>query len=70
MVFQEIENNLGSHLVRDSLTKIKALIGKPDRSAMDSQRVAEVFGGLERFATDIPREEFRMLAAGEKRHKL
>jgi peroxisomal 3,2-trans-enoyl-CoA isomerase len=70
LVFQEIEERLGSHLVSDSLTKIKALIRKPDRDVMDAQGVAEVFGGLERFAAGIPQEQFRRLASGEKRHKL
>ena len=32
--------------------------------------MAEVFGGLERFAPGIPQEKFRKLASGEKRHKL
>lgn len=70
LVFQEIEERLGSHLVSDSLTKIKALIRKPDRDLMDAQGVAEVFGGLDRFAAGIPQEQFRKLASGEKRHKL
>ena len=70
LVFQEIEEQLGSHLVSDSLTKIKALIRKPDRDLMDAQGVAEVFGGLDRFASGIPQEQFRKLASGEKRHKL
>jgi peroxisomal 3,2-trans-enoyl-CoA isomerase len=70
LVFQEIEDRLGSHLVSDSLTKIKALIRKPDRDVMDAQGVAEVFGGLERFMSGIPQEQFRRLATGEKRHKL
>jgi peroxisomal 3,2-trans-enoyl-CoA isomerase len=70
LVFQEIEERLGSHLVSDSLTKIKALIRKPDRDVMDAQGVAEVFGGLDRFMAGIPQEQFRKLASGEKRHKL
>ncbi|RDW89134.1 ClpP [Coleophoma cylindrospora] len=70
LVFEEIENRLGSHLIGDSLTKIKALIRKPDRDVLDAQGVAEVFGGLERFSAGIPQEEFRKIASGEKRHKL
>jgi peroxisomal 3,2-trans-enoyl-CoA isomerase len=70
LVFKEIDERLGAHLVNDSLLKIKALIRKPDRDVMDAQGVAEVFGGLERFAAGIPQEEFRKLASGEKRHKL
>jgi peroxisomal 3,2-trans-enoyl-CoA isomerase len=70
LVFEEIEERLGSHLVSDSLTKIKALIRKPDRDVMDAQGVAEVFGGLDRFVSGIPQEQFMKLASGEKRHKL
>jgi len=70
LVFEEIENRLGDHLIGDSLTKIKALIRKPDRDILDAQGVAEVFGGLERFKAGIPQEEFRKIATGEKRHKL
>lgn len=70
LVFEEIENRLGDHLIGDSLTKIKALIRKPERDILDAQGVAEVFGGLERFKAGIPQEEFRKIASGEKRHKL
>lgn len=70
LVFEELENRLGTHLIGTSLTKIKALIRKPDREALDAQGVAEVFGGLERFMAGIPQEEFRKIASGEKRHKL
>ncbi|CAG8971349.1 hypothetical protein HYALB_00005968 [Hymenoscyphus albidus] len=70
LVFEEIENRLGDHLNGESLIKIKALIRKPEREIMDAQGVAEVFGGLERFASGVPQEEFRKLASGEKRHKL
>lgn len=70
LVFQEIEDRLGEHLVSDSLTKIKALIRKPDRAVLDAQGVAEVFGGLERFNKGIPQEQFKKIASGEKRHKL
>ncbi|KAL5351728.1 dodecenoyl-CoA isomerase [Pseudogymnoascus australis] len=69
-VLAEIEDSLGDHLVGSSLTKIKALIQKPMREKLDAQGVAEVFGGLERFASGIPQAEFRKLASGEKRHKL
>ncbi|KAH8821471.1 ClpP/crotonase-like domain-containing protein [Xylogone sp. PMI_703] len=70
LVFEEIENRLGSHLIGDSLTKIKGLIRKPERDILDAQTVAEVFTGLDRFIAGIPQEEFRKIAAGEKRHKL
>ncbi len=70
LVFEEIDNRLGAHLIGDSLLKIKALIRKPERDLLDAQGVAEVFGGLERFASGIPQEEFRKIASGEKRHKL
>jgi peroxisomal 3,2-trans-enoyl-CoA isomerase len=70
LVLEEIENRLGEHLIGSSLTKIKALIQKPMTEKLDAQGVAEVFGGLERFAAGIPQEEFRKVASGEKRHKL
>jgi peroxisomal 3,2-trans-enoyl-CoA isomerase len=70
LVFEEIDNTLGEHLIGDSLIGIKALIRKPEREMLDAQNVAEVFGGLERFASGVPQEEFRKIAAGEKRHKL
>lgn len=70
LVFEEIENRLGIHLIGSSLIKIKELIRKPDRDVMDAQGVAEVFGGFERFMSGIPQEEFRKIASGEKRHKL
>ena len=69
-VLKEVEDRLGDHLNDDSLLKVKALIRKPEREFMDQQNVAEVFGGLERFAAGVPQEEFRKLASGEKRHKL
>lgn len=70
LVFEEIESRLGAHLNGESLIKIKALIRKPERDVMDAQGVAEVFGGLERFTSGVPQEEFRKIASGEKRHKL
>jgi len=70
LVFREVEERLGDHLNSDSLVKIKALIRKPERAAIDAQGVAEVLGGLERFRAGIPQEEFRKIASGEKRHKL
>lgn len=69
-VMKEIEDRLGDHLNRDSLLKVKALIRKPEREIMDQQNLAEVFGGLDRFAAGVPQEEFRRIASGEKRHKL
>ncbi len=70
LVFEEIEERLGEHLIGDSLTKIKALIRKPERDLLDAQGVAEVFGGLERFSQGIPQGEFAKIASGQKRHKL
>lgn len=70
LVEREIEERLGDHLNGSSLLEIKALIRKPERDLLDTQGVAEVFGGLERFAKGIPQEEFRKIASGEKRHKL
>lgn len=69
-VLKEVEDRLGDHLNSDSLLKVKALIRKPEREIMDQQNLAEVFGGLERFAAGVPQEEFRKIASGEKRHKL
>jgi len=70
LVFNEIDERLGPHLVGDSLTGIKALIRRPEREMMDAQTVHEVLGGLERFMSGVPQEEFRKIASGEKRHKL
>ncbi len=69
-VLREVNDRLGDHLNVDSLIQVKALIRKPERDVLDAQNVAEVFGGLERFAQGVPQEEFRKLASGEKRHKL
>lgn len=69
-VLHEVDERLGTHLNQDSLLKIKALIRKPERDINDSQLVAEVIGGLERFTAGIPQEEFRKIASGEKKHKL
>lgn len=70
MVLKEVDDRLGDHLVSDSLTKIKALIRKPEREIMDAQGVAEVFGGLERFVSGVPQGEFAKIASGAKKHKL
>lgn len=70
LVLKEVEDRLGTHLNSDSLLKVKALIRKPERKVLDAQSVAEVFGGLERFAAGVPQEEFRKIASGEKKHKL
>ena len=70
LVLKEVDERLGDHLVPDSMTKIKALIRKPDRESLDAQGVAEVFGGLERFMSGVPQEQFRQIASGEKKHKL
>ncbi|KAF1353254.1 enoyl-CoA hydratase/isomerase [Delphinella strobiligena] len=70
LVLEEVDERLGAHLNQESLVRIKALIRRPERDLMDAQGVHEVFGGLERFVRGIPQEEFRKLAAGEKKHKL
>ena len=70
LVMNEVEERFGPHLNNESLIRIKALIRKPERDAMDGQGALEVFGGLERFAAGIPQEEFRKVASGEKKHKL
>lgn len=69
-VLAEVEDRMGDHLNSDSMVKVKALIREPDRKTLDAQGVAEVFGGLERFMSGIPQEEFRKIASGEKKHKL
>lgn len=69
-VLAEVEERLGAHLNQESLVRIKALIRRPERDILDAQGVHEVFGGLERFVKGIPQEEFRKIAAGEKKHKL
>lgn len=69
-VLDEVDERLGTHLVQDSLLKTKALIRRPDREMYDAQGVHEVMGGLERFMSGIPQEEFRKIASGQKKHKL
>ena len=69
-VLEEVRERLGDHLNSESLIRVKAIIRKPEREMMDGQTVAEVMGGLERFAEGVPQEEFRKIASGEKRHKL
>lgn len=70
LVLEEVHERLGPHLIGDSMLKIKALIQKPERDILDAQGVVEVFGGLERFMSGIPQQEFKKLASGEKKHKL
>lgn len=65
-----VDERLGDHLNSESLVRIKALIQKPDRDALDKQGVEEVWGGLQRFLKGVPQEEFRKVASGEKKHKL
>lgn len=69
-VMKEVHERFGSHLNSESLLRVKELIRKPERQTLDMQNVAEVLGGLERFAAEVPQEEFRKIASGEKRHKL
>jgi peroxisomal 3,2-trans-enoyl-CoA isomerase len=40
LVLKEVDNRLGGHLVSDSMTKIKALIRKPENDIMDAQGVS------------------------------
>jgi len=70
LVLEEVQERLGPHLIGDSMLKIKALIQKPERDILDAQGVVEVFGGLERFMSGIPQQEFKKLASREKKHKL
>jgi len=70
LVLHEVDERLGPHLVPDSLTKMKALIRKPFKETIDAQGVAEVYGAVDVFSKGIPQEEFRKIAAKEKRHKL
>jgi peroxisomal 3,2-trans-enoyl-CoA isomerase len=69
-VLKEVNDRLGDHLNNSSMIQVKALIQGPNRKALDAQGVSEVFGGLERFMSGIPQEEFRKVASGEKKHKL
>lgn len=69
-VLSEVDDRMGEHLNPDSLVKIKALIRKPYKEVIDAQGVAEVYGGVEVFASGIPQEEFRKIASGQKKHKL
>ena len=70
LVLGEVEDRLGPHLVPESMTKIKALIRRPYRQAIDAQGITEVYGGLDVFMKGVPQEEFRKIANKEKRHKL
>ncbi|KAF2861166.1 ClpP/crotonase [Piedraia hortae CBS 480.64] len=71
LVLNEIDDRLtGGHLVDDSLTKIKELVQRQERESLDRQGVYEVFGGLERFLSGIPQQEFQKVASGAKKHKL
>jgi len=69
-VLKEIDERLGSHLNPDSMMKVKALIRAPYKEKLDAQGVLEAFGGMERFMSGIPQEEFKKIASGQKKHKL
>lgn len=69
-VLAEIDDKLGTHLNHYSLLKIKDMIRKPSRAALDQAGVNEVIGGLDVFMKGVPQKEFQRLASGEKRHKL
>jgi peroxisomal 3,2-trans-enoyl-CoA isomerase len=70
LVLKEVDDRLGKHLIPESLLGIKKLIRRPERELLDAQGVAEVFGGLDRFVSGVPQEQFRKIASGEKKHKL
>ncbi|KAI9838211.1 MAG: hypothetical protein M1837_002526 [Sclerophora amabilis] len=78
-VLKEVRENLVSdssasgdeeRLNGESLLRIKDLIRKPEREALESVNVAEVMSGLEMFAKGAPQREFMRLQSGQKRHKL
>lgn len=69
-VMKEIDERFGHHLNKESMLQIKALIRAPDRRTLDVQNAAEVLGGLERFASGVPQQEFARIASGAKKHKL
>ncbi|KAL8830541.1 MAG: hypothetical protein Q9170_005693 [Blastenia crenularia] len=69
-VLKEINERLGDHLNSDSLIQVKAMIRKPDRARIDAMTVTEVMGGLERFLSGVPQQEFMKIASGQKKHKL
>ena len=69
-VLEEVENRLGSHLVADSMTRIKAQIHRQEIDELDAQSVVESLGGVDRFKNGIPQKEFMKVATGQKRHKL
>jgi peroxisomal 3,2-trans-enoyl-CoA isomerase len=43
-VLKEVDDRLGPHLVPESMTKIKALIRRPNKELIDAQGVTEVYG--------------------------
>jgi len=72
-ILKEVEERLtGGHLVDGSLLGIKKLIRSVGGGNDELDRVAveEVMGGMAKFVNGVPQEEFRKIAAGEKRHKL
>ncbi|KAJ5107746.1 hypothetical protein N7456_004421 [Penicillium angulare] len=69
-VLAEVEDRLGTHLNQTSLLKIKELVRRPGREALDRQNGVEAFMGLERFMSGDPQKEFQRLASGQKKHKL
>lgn len=69
-VLNEVEDRLGGHLNQESLVKIKELIRRPYNEILEAQGAREVMEGMARFVSGAPQEEFRMIASGEKRHKL
>ena len=69
-VIEEVDDRLGEHLNQESIQLIKQLIRRPYFEMLESQGVAEAVGGMGRFVSGAPQEEFRKVASGEKKHKL
>jgi peroxisomal 3,2-trans-enoyl-CoA isomerase len=69
-VIVEVQERLGEHLNQESIQLIKQLIRRPYLEMLESQGVAEAMGGMARFVSGAPQEEFRKVASGEKKHKL
>jgi peroxisomal 3,2-trans-enoyl-CoA isomerase len=66
---EEVEERLGEYLNSESLVRVKKLIRRPGRTAVDAQTVADVIGGLKALTEGTPRKEFVRVTSGEKKHK-
>jgi peroxisomal 3,2-trans-enoyl-CoA isomerase len=69
-VLEQVNDRLGDRLNSESLIRIKTLIQGSGRAELDRQGVEEVMGGLKRFVSGVPQEEFPKIASREKKHKL